>query len=89
LEEADVLECPGDPHPDKTMRGDAGDIAILEPNPTASRWQEPGDDVEQRCLACAVRTDDRGDTACLDVDRHLIEGTETPERARDPVDSKK
>src|SRR6202020_1532457 len=43
------------------------------------------DDVEQRGLAGAVRTDDAVDRSCLDLQAHAIDGFEAAERARNAV----
>ena len=50
------------------------------------RLLQPGDDVEQRRLPGAVRTDQPGDPAGLDLDRRAIEREQTAERNRDVVD---
>ena len=74
-EQADVLEGPADSHPGDGVGRRAGDVATVERD-RAARWpEEPGQEMEQRRLAGAVRTDDAVDRqrgeAQLVVDQRL------------------
>ena len=51
----------------------------------ASCGREPGDDVEQRRLAGAVRADDADDLARRDLERHLVDGADAAERTGQPA----
>ena len=65
-EQADVLEGTADSHPGDGVGRRAGDVATVERD-RAARWpEEPGQEMEQRRLAGAVRTDDA-------VDRQRVE----------------
>src|SRR5688500_18335808 len=55
------------------------DDAAAAADAAAGRRDDPGDDLEQRALAGAVRADDAEDRAALDVERHIAQG---PQLAR-------
>jgi hypothetical protein len=60
-EQPDVLERAGDPEPGDPVRRRPGDVATVEPDRAGRRPEEPGQDMEQRRLARAVRSDDAMD----------------------------
>ncbi len=63
-------------------RPGVGDVAAFEGDRTAVGPVEPADHVEQRGLAGAVGTDDRGDLAALDRDRHVLDRPHAAEPLR-------
>ena len=75
-EDLDELEAPGEAEPREPDRADAPDVAALEAHGAAARPQEPGQDVDQRRLAGAVRADDRDELAGLDAEGHAVERAE-------------
>src|SRR3954452_3813668 len=81
-EQADVLEGARDALLDEAVGRLSGDVATGVAH-AAARWgQEARDDVERRCLAGAVRADDRPDRAFLDLQREIVDGDQTAEPAR-------
>ena len=68
------------------MRRQTVDPRTVEPNAAARRPLQPDDDLQQRALAGPVRTDDGDDVAVVDPERHAVDGRETAEPLRDPVD---
>ena len=79
-EDVGALEGAGDPHAADLVRGDAGDVAALQHHLAAIRLRVPGDQIEERRLAGAVRADDGGDAPLLDVQAHVVGGDEARER---------
>ena len=64
-----LLRHEGEAEPADVRRVQPGDVAILEPHMAGSRPQQPGDQLEQRRLAGAVRADQGDDLARLDPQR--------------------
>ena len=63
LEDTDVLKGPRNAHARDLVRLAAGQVVALKVNPATGWWQQAGDQVEDRGLACAVRTNQAEDTA--------------------------
>src|SRR5581483_6210756 len=63
--------------PDPTARAEmwlvVGDVVAIEDDAARRRRLQTRDDVEQRGLARAVRTDQAGDDSLVDADRHAVQ----------------
>src|SRR5207245_9303170 len=66
--------------------GERGDLLAAEGDPPVARVVHAVDDVEQRCLAGAVRADEAEDLAVPQRERDVVEGDEPAEPARDGGD---
>src|SRR5918993_4617857 len=55
--EPDVLKCAGDTEGGNLIRVLSGDVLITQADRSSGRWQKPGNHVEQRRLAGAIRPD--------------------------------
>ncbi len=86
LEEPDVLEGARDPKRRDLVRFGARDLAVLEDDAAARRWEDAGDPVEESGLSRTVRTDEGEDLALLDVECHVVDRDEAAEAFRDVVD---
>src|SRR5512132_174761 len=80
-EENDVLEGAGDPAADDSVRPGLEQIAAVEVHSTGIGRVEAGDDVEERRLAGAVRTDEPGDRSFVQRKRDVVEGDDASEPA--------
>ena len=89
LEHGHLAEEPGDLErpPDAPVRAlprrQAVDRLPVEPDLAGVRRHRPVDDVEERRLAGAVRTDQGGDRSLLDLERAAVEGAQAPEAPLD------
>ena len=66
---------------------DTGDLFALEEDAAACRFEETRDHAEQRRLAGAVRSDDRGHALGWDLERHSIDGRQSAELPGEIVDA--
>ncbi len=82
LEQLDVLERARDAEARHAVRGRARDVLPLEHDAAARRLVDAADQVEDRALAGAVRTDDGEDLALLDRERHAVDGLDAAEGDR-------
>ena len=73
------LKRSGDAEPRAPMRRQLGNVMTVEPDPAAGRRLQPGDDVELRRLARAVRTDQPVDLARGDRQAHVVDGVKVVE----------
>src|SRR5205085_7182654 len=78
----DVLERPRDPLADDPMRRGAEQALAVERDLARVRPVEPGDQVEERRLAGAVRADQPADLAALDAERDVVDGDDAAEAPR-------
>src|SRR5439155_4977052 len=76
------LKGAGDAAPANLMRGEPGDLAALEADRAGARRQGAGDQVEDRRLARAVRSNEAEDLAWLDRERHAIDREKPAEPLR-------
>ena len=87
-EEAPVLERATEPEPGPRLRRLAADVVDLALRVARASivpivlGREPGDDVEQRGLAGAVRADEADDLAGADRERHVVERGDAAEALR-------
>src|SRR4051794_4525081 len=79
-EDVDELERARHAAPREQHRADAGDVLALEADDACGRLQQPGEDVDERRLAGAVRTDDRDRLAVGDRERNAVERDEVAVR---------
>src|SRR5215469_7939965 len=84
-EDPGQLEGPADSPREDLVRGQAGDLGFIEVDVAAVHPPVAGDHVEQGRLPGAVRPDQPGDAAALDLDRAVAERVHTPERLRDAL----
>ena len=82
-EELDVLERARDPAPDDLVHGRLQERLAGELDLALVRRVEPGDDVEGRRLAGAVRPDQADDLTLGDVEGDAVEGDDPAEPASD------
>src|SRR3954447_2284426 len=88
-EELDVLERPSDPFADDAVRRRAKQAGTVEGDRSPVRPIEPGDQVEQRRLAGAVRADQPRDLAALDRKGNVVHRDHPAEAAADMLDGEK
>src|SRR5205085_2100875 len=69
--------------PGPGIRSDAGDVALVQQHLSGIRALLAGEALEQRRLARAVRTDQRGDLTRLGGDRHVVDRGQAAEGLRD------
>ena len=86
LEELDVLEGARQAERRDAMRRQRGDVAAREPNAPAVGGVDAAHQVEERRLAGSVRSDDGEHLALLDVEAHVVDGTNAPEADRQVLD---
>ena len=84
-EEFDVLEGASEPGGDALVREHALDRGSAENDAPRLRLHEPGDRIEQRRLAGAVRAEQSDDLAGLDRDRHVVERGDPAEPHGEPL----
>src|SRR6202042_3564469 len=65
-----------------------GDVAPLEPDRARGRREQAADQIEERRLAGAVRTDDRAQFARLDGQRYVVDGDQVAKALRCALDLK-
>src|SRR5262245_28741895 len=68
----DVLECPSNPKLHDVLRRRIADVLAEDGNTAAGRGQHARDQVESGALSCAVRTDQRDDFACPDIEADIV-----------------
>ena len=78
-EDVGALERACHAHAADLVRRDAGDVAALQAHLAGVGLQMPGDEVEERRFAGAVRADDGGDAALLHAQAHVVGGDEARE----------
>ena len=78
-EQADVLKRARHARRQRPVRLCAGDVAILEHDPSAGDRQDAADQIDRGALARAVGADQAEDLALLDREIQLIDGTDTAE----------
>src|SRR5581483_6290607 len=79
VEQPDVLKRPGDAACGDLVGRQIGDVGAVEVDPAAVQRVDPGDEVEERGLASAVRADHRDDRAARDREVDLVDGDEAAE----------
>ena len=84
-EEPHLLEGAGDAGTGHAIGAPAGDVPALEGHAARARRQQPGDHVEERGLARAVRADDRVNAPRLHGQVHVDQGLVAAEALREPV----
>jgi hypothetical protein len=67
------------------MRGETVDARTVEQDAAGGRPLQSDDELEERALACPVRTDDGDDVAVVDPERDAVDGRETAEAFRGRV----
>ncbi len=82
------LERARDAAPRKLVRRLAGDVGAVVEDAALGRREEARDDREQRGLAGAVRSDQRGDAAGVRGKRCAVDGEQAAEAFRDVLDAK-
>jgi hypothetical protein len=87
-DQSDVLEGPGHAGRRPPVGGKVRDVDAPEPHPPGFGPAEPADDVEQRRLARAVRTDDPDDLQFADLDGDVVQRPDAAESDRTAVDLK-
>ncbi len=86
VEEPDVLEGPAHPPGHDLVRRPPADLVTLESDAPRIRRDEPGDQVEQRGLARAVRPDHADQLARPDGQRDVVGGRQSAEALAQPLD---
>src|SRR2546425_5335062 len=81
----DELEGAGHAEPRQAHRADAADLPVLEAHGARARPRDAGEDVDQRRLAGAIRSDDRDELARVDPEAHAVEGAELSVELPEPV----
>ncbi len=84
----EASELEGAPHAHRIdeVRRTPGDVLALVDDLAAVRRFQPGDEVEHRRLAGAVRADDAGDLAALDLEAGAVNRLDAAEALRDVAD---
>src|SRR6266550_6716485 len=80
---ARYLKGPDEPTACDPMGWRMVDASALELHGSSFGREKPGDDVEQRRLAGAVRADQRGDRSLLDIERRAVDRAEPAEGTYD------
>jgi hypothetical protein len=83
LEEADVLKCSADAELGDGVRRLAGHVAARELDPAGRRLVDPGEHVEERGLARAVRADQADDRAGRDREVDVVDRDQPAELLAD------
>ena len=73
LEELDVLKGPGNAPTGYLVRWNARDVDALEEQPSAGHVVDTADQVEDGCLAGAVRPDDCEDFPFRHIERNAVD----------------
>src|SRR3989449_1629953 len=79
------LERPDEAEPRDGRGGRARDVAPLEANAPAGRYQEVREEIEARRLPRAVRADHGVDRAGAHPEAHVLDGDEAPELLGEPL----
>src|SRR6185503_7230756 len=87
LEQPDVLEGAGDSERRHLVRLRSRDLSVVEHDTPGGRRKNPGDAIEKRGLAGAVRPDEREDLAALHVERDVVDRDEAAEPLRHVIDA--
>ena len=88
-EQADLLEGASDADGVNAVRGEAGDVGVLEAHPARVRRHESGEAVEQGGLASAVGADDADDLALGHVEGDVRERPQAAILFADALDLQK
>src|SRR5436190_4905004 len=83
-EQARDLEGAHEPAQRDLVRREAEEALALERDLAGARALDPGDEVDERRLAGAVRSDDATDLAGLDREAHVVRRDEPAEALRQP-----
>ena len=75
-----------DPAPDAPRRQQIRDVLLVEQDAAGGRGQKSADQIEEGRLARAIGSDDRPQLAVLDGHRHVADGDQAAEVARDVLD---
>src|SRR5687768_3074282 len=78
-EQPNILKSPRDTAPRNLIRTQAVDTLAFEMDLAGSRLVNAGQQIENRCLASAVRSDEAIDLAALDLHVQLVDGHQTAE----------
>ena len=82
------LEGAGHAAPHPLVGSERADVMSLEPDRARGRREQAADQIEERRLAGAVRTDDRAQFAGLNGQRHVVDGDQAAEALRCALDLK-
>ena len=82
------LEGAGHAAPHPLVGSERSNVAALEPDRARGRREQAADQIEERRLAGAVRTDDRAQFARLDGQRHVVDGDQAAKALRCALDLK-
>jgi hypothetical protein len=85
-EELDVLKRPGNSLAHDAIRRRPQQALAVESDLTGVGPVQPGDQIEQRRLSCAVWADQPRDLAALDRERNIVDGDNPAELARHVLD---
>ena len=81
------LEGADDAEPGTLLRREPVDAGALEPDRAAARRREAGDEMEERGLAGAVRTDHGMELARADLERDTVDRPDAAEVLRDLIET--
>ena len=79
VEQADVLEGARHARRQHPVRRGAGDVAILEDDPSAGDRYDTADQIDRGALARAVGADQAEDLALFDFEVELVDGMDAAE----------
>jgi hypothetical protein len=79
VEEADVLECPRHAERCHLVRRQSADRRAVEDHSAGRRLVDPGEDVEERRLARAVRADEADDRAARNDEVDIVDRDQASE----------
>src|SRR5207253_755217 len=85
-ERADHLEGARDPELGAAEGGEPGDVGAVEADAAGIRRGGPGDEIEERRLAGAVRPEEAEELALLDVEIHAAHGLDPAEALLQALD---
>jgi hypothetical protein len=74
FEQLDVLERAGNALAHHVVPCQARDLVAIEADAAAAGVEHACDEIQERCLARAVRTDHREDLSCADREAHVAHG---------------
>src|SRR5687767_11765198 len=77
--QTDILKSPRDTAPRNLIRPQLDDALPFEMNLAGSRLVNAGQQIENRCLARAVRSDEAVDLAALDLHVQFVDGDQAAE----------
>src|SRR5690606_32709377 len=88
-EDLQVLERAPDPCGGEAVRRQAGEIASVERDAAGARQVDAGEQVQQRRLAGAVRTDDRVHESGIELEGEVLDGVHAAELLRQVFDAQR